>query len=120
MDSNDFIGTWTLVGLSLTDREGMVSDRHGDGTMGRIIYAADGNMGMMTRHGDGTTLVYFGRYEIGEDHVIHHIEMSPNVDIVGTRQRRQVTFRDGRLVLTASPSIAGGPGSSAELTWQRV
>ncbi len=120
MDRNDFVGTWTLVGLSLTDREGTVSDRHGDGSMGRIIYAADGNMGMMTRHGNGTTLVYFGRYEIAEDYVIHHIEMSPNADIVGTAQRRQVTFRDGRLVLTASPSIAGGPGSSAELTWQRA
>ncbi len=51
MDSNDFVGTWTLVGLSLTDREGTVSDRHGDGSMGRIIYAADGNMGIMTRRG---------------------------------------------------------------------
>ena len=117
MDMNDFVGTWTLVGLSVTDAKGKVSKQSGDGITGRIIYAPDGNLAMATRHENGAYYVYFGRYEIGGDHVIHHIEPSPDADLVGTAQRRLVSFRDGRLVLTASPSIAGGPGSSADITW---
>jgi hypothetical protein len=120
VDRNDFVGTWALVGLRVTDAEGKVSEQSGDGIAGRIMYHPDGNLAMATRHRNGDYLVYFGRYEIGDDHVIHHIELSPKEDLIGTAQRRQVSFRDGRLVLTASPSIAGGPGSMADITWQRI
>jgi len=120
VDINDFVGTWTLVGLRVTDADGKVSVQSGDGIAGRIMYAADGNLAMATRHANGAYFVYFGRFEVGDDHVIHHIELSPNADLIGTAQRRLVSFRDGRLMLTASPSIAGGPGSTAEITWQRA
>ena len=120
MDKDQIIGTWRLMEFRMTDSEGNVRNT-GTGTPnGRIIYAADGNMGLATLRGDGACLSYFGRYEFHDDHVIHHIELSSDPRLMGTEQRRDITFDDGRLVLKGSPGAAGDPTATVHLVWERT
>ena len=51
---------------------------------------------------------------------MHSIEMSSRADLRGTRQRRKVGLDGDTMTLTAEPSIAYGPGSKAEIVWQRA
>jgi hypothetical protein len=120
MDREQLIGTWRLVDFLYTDAAGKTSQPENGMTGGLIIYTADGYVAMATQREDGGFLSYFGRYEVGENHLVHHVEMSPDAALVGTRQQRAARLEDGRLVLTASPTIIGGPGTSADLVWQRV
>ncbi len=119
MDKDQFIGTWRLVEFRMTDAQGNVRDPGTGMPDGRIIYAADGNMGMATQRGDGSCLSYFGRYEIHDDHVIHHIELSTDARIIGTEQRRDVTFEDNRLVLRSSPGMVDD-ATTIHLVWERI
>ena len=120
MERKQLIGTWRLVEFSYTDAAGNTSRTAAEAKGGLIIYAADGHVAMATHREDGGFLSYFGRYEVGPDHLVHHVDMSSDGDLVGTAQHRDARMEEGRLVLRSSPTIIGGPGTSAELAWQRA
>ncbi len=120
MEQEQLIGTWRLVDFSYTDASGNTSHQGADGKDGLIIYSADGYVAVATHRKDGSLLSYFGRFEVGRDQLVHHVEMSSDGALVGTAQHRAARLEGARLVLSASPTIIGGPGTSADLTWQRV
>lgn len=124
MEKERFIGTWKLVDFRLTASDGAVTRPYGDGAKGLLIYTADGFMSAATAFPDGKggmrPLFYSGPFDALEDRNIHHIELSDDPALVGSDQVRLVSFEGDRLVLTASPSIAGGPGTSADIAWERA
>lgn len=123
MSDDRLIGTWKLADFRLTDADGNETHPWVDGADGCLIYSADGYMSAAIDFPDGSrsrSMFYCGPYEALGDKNIHHIELSNDPKLVGTDQHRLVRFEDDALVLTASPSIAGGPGSTADIFWKRV
>jgi hypothetical protein len=66
------------------------------------------------------TTAYAGPFECYETHVLHKVTVSTQADLVGTIQRRDAVLEGDRLTLRSSPSLFGGPGSKAELSWKRA
>ncbi len=123
MVRGELVGTWRLADYRLTAADGTVSSPWADAT-GFIFYAADGHMSCSVERPDGAGgvdhLTYCGRLECLDGENVHTIEMSSRADLRGTRQHRKVTLDGDRMTLTAEPSIAYGPGSKAEIFWQRT
>ena len=65
---------------------------------------------------------YYGRYKIDErEHVVTHTviqSLLPN--LVGTEQRRQYKFKDGKLILRTPPILIGGRRLTGELVWEKI
>ena len=123
MVRGDLVGTWRLADYRLTAADGTVSSPWAD-AKGFIFYAADGHMSCSVERPDGAGgvdhLTYCGRLECLDGENVHTIEMSSRADLRGTRQHRKVTLDGDRMTLTAEPSIAYGPGSKADIFWQRT
>jgi hypothetical protein len=69
----------------------------------------------------GTTyLGYCGTYEVHEDTIIHHIELSSFPNWVGTDFVRYYTFHDDTLTLQTPPMLVDGHTQIAQLVWQNV
>ncbi len=123
MVRGELVGTWRLADYRLTVADGTVSSPWAD-ARGFIFYAADGHMSCSVERPDGAGgvdhLTYCGRLECLDGENVHTIEMSSRPDLRGTRQHRKVTLDGDRMTLTAEPSIAYGPGSKAEIFWQRT
>lgn len=123
MVREELVGTWRLADYRLTEADGTVS-RPWTEAKGYIFYAADGHMSCSVERPDGEGgtdhLTYCGLLECLEGENVHTIEMSSRPDLRGTRQRRRVSLDGDRMTLTAEPSIAYGPGSKAEIFWQRA
>lgn len=120
----EIVGAWRLIDCVCTDAAGKVSHPWGADALGLLLYTADGHMSAAINQPDGKggrrQLSYCGRVEcVGEEN-LHRIEISPDPALVGTVQRRRVTLKGDTLTLTASPSIAFGPGSTADLVWRRA
>ncbi len=123
MVRDDLAGTWRLAGYTLTDAEGNTSEPWGE-AQGYIFYAADGYMSCSVERPDGKGgrdhLTYCGALECLDGKNIHHIHMSSDPRLRGTEQHRAVSLDGDRMTLTAEPSIAYGPGTKAEILWQRA
>ena len=123
MVREELVGTWRLADYRLTAADGTVS-RPWTEAKGYIFYAADGHMSCSVERPDGAGgvdhLTYCGRLECLDGENLHWIEMSSRADLRGTVQRRRVALDGDRMVLTAEPSIAYGPGSKAEIFWRRA
>ena len=123
MVRGELVGTWRLADYRLTAADGTVSTPWAD-ARGFIFYAADGHMSCSVERPDGAGgvdhLTYCGRLECLDGENVHTIEMSSRADLRGTRQHRKVALDGDRMTLTAEPSIAYGPGSKAEIFWQRT
>ena len=123
MVRGELVGTWRLADYRLTAADGTVSSPWAD-AKGFIFYAADGHMSCSVERPDGAGgvdhLTYCGRLECLDGENVHTIEMSSRADLRGTRQHRKVALDGDRMTLTAEPSIAYGPGSKAEIFWQRT
>lgn len=121
MTDDRLTGAWKLVDFRLTGADGGTSRPFGGDAAGLLIYTADGHMSAATSFPDGSESVFYcGPYEALEGENRHVIEFSSNPALVGTTQRRQVRFEGETMILTASPSISGGPGTSAEIAWRRA
>ena len=123
MVREELVGTWRLADYRLTAADGTVSTPWAD-ARGFIFYAADGHMSCSVERPDGAGgvdhLTYCGRLECLDGENVHTIEMSSRPDLRATRQHRKVTLDGDRMTLTAEPSIAYGPGSKADIFWQRT
>ena len=92
--SERFIGTWKL--MSYENRSG------------EIVAAY------------GTYISYCGKYEVTEDRVIHHVEVSFYPNWIGKDQVRFYKFEGDRLILSTPPMILGGKQQSGYLIWERM
>ena len=142
MNANGFIGTWHLVAWEAIDESGEKFFPFGKQAKGYICYAADGYVSVAImaesrapvtselfytasveeRAAAATTyLSYAGPYEIFDDKVVHHIEVSLITNWVGTQQERFYELRGGRLSLSTAPVLAISGGMRRHtLIWERV
>ena len=66
-----------------------------------------------------TYVAYWGRYEVEDDRIVHHIEHSLFPSWAGAAQVRYFTVVDGILVLRTPRIEVGGDVVVNELRWQR-
>lgn len=97
MTADAFVGTWRLVSFEFRTADGQVHYLFGEDAEGYIMYNADGYMSVAFMTADrvpfaandprggtseekvvamDTFFSYCGRYEVKDDTVIHHIEVS--------------------------------------------
>jgi hypothetical protein len=126
--ANELVGTWRFVGFKLTDGKGNETFPWTEGSSGYLMYTPDGHMSAtitsMVKQNDGPprpmTTAYAGPFECHDTHVLHKVKVSTQPDLVGTIQRRDAVLDGDRLTLRSTPSLFGGPGSKAELSWKRA
>ena len=68
----------------------------------------------------GTYISYCGKYEVTEDRVIHHVEVSSYPNWIGEDQVRFYKFEGDKLILSTPPMIFGGKQQSGYLIWERT
>jgi Lipocalin-like domain len=141
--SNPLIGTWKLLSWEnrSVEEDGQISYPLGEDATGYIMYNQDGYMfvAIMSPHrlkfaggdllsgtpeeeaqAEETFLSYCGRYELGEDRVIHQIELSSFPNWVGVDQERLMELRENRLTLSTHPIFMQGKQRTAHLIWERA
>ena len=137
------VGGWRLSDWVSIEDDGSETFPMGQAPAGLLAYSADGTMvALMGRSdrarfaGDDVTggtdverasafasfIGYGGRYEVSDDTVIHHVEMSLFPNWVGTEQRRQweVDPSGRHLTLTSPPLLIGGTRRIQRLRWERA
>ena len=143
MASNPLIGTWRLLSWEnrSVEEDAQISYPLGEDATGYIMYNQDGYMFVAIispyrlkfsggdllsgtpeeeAQAEETFLSYCGRYELGEDRVIHQIELSSFPNWVGVDQERLMELRENRLTLSTHPILMQGKQQSAHLIWERV
>jgi hypothetical protein len=141
MAQNPFVGTWRLVSFELRKADGEVSYPFGQDAVGYIMYSQDGYMsvafmpanrprfavgdimgGTMEEKAAAaeTYVSYCGKYEIQEDKVVHHIEVSFFPNWIGVDQERFYSLDGDRLSLFTPPLLVGGMEQTGYLVWERV
>jgi len=125
VQSKDIIGTWRLQEYRLTNADGSVSHPWGPGSDAFLIYTEDGHMSATlriddTRSGAMAFQAVCGAYVLADNTMTHRIALSSTPELAGTDQVRKVRLKDGIYVLSASPSIYGGPDTTADLLWRRI
>ncbi|NOQ43954.1 MAG: hypothetical protein GQ560_05780 [Dehalococcoidia bacterium] len=140
MTHDPFIGTWRLLSYEIRGADGEIKYPWGQDPVGLLIYSGDGYMSVAmmsasrTRFTDkdvkkgtneekatavDTYVSYSGRYEINEDTVTHHVEVSLFPNWVGNDQKRTFQFDGNRLTLS-TPLPGGDMQRSAHLVWEHV
>ena len=99
---------YVSVAIMSVNRPKFASRNMGEGTTDEKVAACD------------TYLSYCGKYEVRQDEVIHHIEVSLYPNWVGVDQERVLEFDGKRLSLSTRPLIVGGMQQTAYLIWERV
>ncbi len=141
MESNRLLGTWRLVSWENTSADGTISYPLGRQPAGLIMYTDDGYMSVAVMRADrepfaaGDLLAgsseekaraaesyvsYCGRYELRDDAVIHHIELSLFPNWSGIDQERLLEVTGNRLTLRTRPLLLDGIEQSARLVWERI
>ena len=141
MSNQLLVGSWKLVSLESRDANGNISYPWGKDTLGYLIYNADGYMSVAIMSsnrnkfssGDlkgGTTeekvaaadpyISYCGTYEIKQDMVIHHIELSFFPNWIGVDQKRMLSIDGNRLSLSTPPIAVAGIEQTHHLIWERA
>lgn len=141
MSNHPLIGTWRLVSYELESATGAISYPYGQDPSGYLIYAADGYMSVAFMTGGRVSYAagdrlrgtpeeraaaadsyvsYCGRYEVRNDRVIHHIEVSLFPNWVGVAQTRYITLAVNRLTLRTPPLLMGGSTQTGHVTWERA
>jgi hypothetical protein len=144
MEADKFIGAWRLVSTEYhTDDGAPAESPYGPEPQGLLIYDAHGSMSAQLAQKGRTPFAindrmkgtpeeikaafqtyqaYYGRYKIDErEHVVTHTVVQallPNW--VGTEQRREYRFKDGKLILRTPPIVIGGKRLTGELVWEKI
>ncbi|MGV6808104.1 MAG: lipocalin-like domain-containing protein [bacterium] len=141
MTSNPLVGTWKLISCEFVNEGGDITLPYGDDAVAYIMYTDDGYMSfsLMTANradipaGDifGATRdekcaavdsysSYSGRYELLEDRVIHHVDISLIPNWVGSSQVRFFEFDGDLLKLTTPPMVLDNKERVGRLVWRRA
>jgi len=144
MEADKFIGAWRLVSAEFRAEDGTIAESpYGREPQGLLIYDAQGSMSaQLAQKGRtpfavadrmaGTTgeikaafesyQAYYGRYKVDERErvVTHTVIQSLLPNLVGTEQRRQYKFKDGKLILRTPPILIGGRRLTGELVWEKI
>lgn len=143
LKADAIVGSWLLVHWSVDYPDGRPPTLpFGEDAIGLITYAADGWMTatMSRRRREGLSaptaarasaeskarafdeyLTYGGPWRIDGDAVVHEVMVSMNPTLIGTPQRRVVSFSDGLLHLTAAETDpASGRSRLHRISWRRA
>ncbi len=125
IDRNELIGAWRLRDLVMIDADGGQSRPFREDSTGLLFYTANGYMSVATMQindetGEATFLSYHGPFDLYDDRVVHHIEMSNDAGLVGRDNVRYPALDGATLTLTARPSLFGGEGTEAGIVWRRA
>ena len=125
IDRSDLIGAWRLHDYILVDADGHQRRPFREGSTGLLFYTANGYMSVATMQiedetGEATFLSYHGPFDLYDDRVVHHIEMSNDAGLVGRDNVRYPALDGETLTLTARPSLFGGEGTEADIVWRRA
>ncbi len=129
LGARDLVGTWRLIDWQAVRPDGAIGHPLGPSPQGLVIYGADGWMSaaMMSRGRkplsvgraraapaaeraaafDGF-LAYSCRWRLVGDTIEHAVVVALNPAMVGTRQRRRVSFEGRRLVVSTEDVVADG------------
>ncbi len=125
IDTNALTGARRLHDYILVDADGNKRRPFRDGSTGLLIYTANGFMSVATmmiddETGETALLSYHGPFDLYEDRVVHHIEISNDAALVGRDNVRYPALEGDILTLTARPSLFGGEGTEAAIVWRRA
>jgi hypothetical protein len=132
-------GTWTLVSFTLKHPTGRETHPYGADALGMLVYDGKGHMAgqIMSRRRPafatdrprgGTDhevraafegyIAYFGTYTVDETNalVTHHVQGALLPNWISSQQKRNIDFRDGRLVLSAKIEA----GILVEIVWEAL
>ncbi|MBD2533671.1 lipocalin-like domain-containing protein [Nostoc flagelliforme FACHB-838] len=137
----NLVGTWKLVSCETRTANGQVFYPLGENPSGYIIYTDNGyvSVAMMRANrpqfqaGDiaaGTVeekvaaadsyVSYCGTYEIQNNQVVHHVEVSFFPNWVDANQVRYVQLNGDLLTLSTPPILVNGVEIVGSLVWQNV
>ena len=137
--SQEFVGVWKLVSFEY-HRGGQIFYPK-DTFTGYIMYTSNGYMsvhimamerqpfksadwlnGAVEEYVDAgkTYTGYCGTYEIRENEITHHVEMSHFPNWVGTDFVRCFKFRGETLTLSTPPMLVEGHTQIGQLVWQKI
>ncbi|MEM7188576.1 MAG: lipocalin-like domain-containing protein [Pseudomonadota bacterium] len=123
MSDDRLIGIWSLVSYILTLAEEQRVEPIGPTPIGRLIYT---DMGLMSAHlmaagpGQVSYLSYSGKWRRVGSEVLHDVDISSRVGMVGTTVRRNLALTDGQLTLTARNAPWQNQHGTGRLTWRRA
>jgi hypothetical protein len=144
MEADKFVGAWRLVSTDYQTEDGKPAESpYGPEPQGMLMYDAQGSMSAQLANKDRkpfavadrmrgtpeeikaafeTYQAYFGRYKVDErEHVvIHTVTQALLPNWVGSEQRRQYKFQDGKLVLRTPPITIGGKRLVGTLVWEKI
>ena len=141
MSTNPFVGAWRLQSFEIQSSTGEVSYPLGRDAVGLLLYADQGHMAVALMSagrahfpskeiwaaGQEEKLAafdsynsYSGRYEVKQDKVIHHVEVSLFPNWVGGSQERYFEFSGDRLTLRTPETTPDGAERTWIAIWQKV
>ncbi len=144
MEADKFVGAWRLVSAEFRAEDGTLAESpYGPEPQGMLMYDAQGSMSAQLAHNNRkpfgipdrmggtpeeikgafeTYQAYYGLYEVDErEHmVIHTVTQALLPNWVGTQQRRQYQFKDGKLILRTPPITIGGKRLTGALVWEKI
>ncbi len=144
MEADKFVGAWRLLSAEYRTEDGALAESpYGPEPQGILMYDAQGSMSAQLAHKDRkpfavadrlagtpeeakaafeTYQAYYGRYRVDErEHVVIHTVVGallPNW--VGSEQRREYKFQDGKLILRTPPIAMGGKRLTGVLVWEKI
>jgi hypothetical protein len=133
------IGTWTLSSFTLKHPTGRETHPYGTDAVGMLIYDGKGHMAgqLMSRRRPAFGsdrprggndhevraafegyIAYFGTYTVDESIAVvtHHVQGALLPNWVSSQQKRNIEFREGRLVLSAKIDA----GILVEIVWEAL
>jgi hypothetical protein len=141
LTANPLIGTWRLVSYVARDEQGVVSEPFGSDVDGFITYTDDGWMSVQFGRKNraplsipdfksansseiteavGDFIAYAGPYEIRENTVVHHLELSLLPNWIGQDFVRIFNLEGNCVTLSTTPVLIDGRKQVGTLTWHRV
>ena len=141
MNENPLVGAWKLVSYQYNTEDGEAVHPYGRDPAGYIMYTADGYMSVQIANRErprftsedvrgGTDaenvaaassyIAYCGTYELHDDRVIHHVELSFFQNRVGTSQTRYCRLAGDRIELKTPPLLIDGAPRTLNIVWERA
>jgi len=135
------VGSYRLLAFENYADDGEVARPFGDDPKGLIVYTADGYMSAILMRADrpnfaagdilggtdaekleafSSSSAYAGRWEIVDDRIIHHLEVTTYPNWTGTDQPRQFELTDTHFTLFPPKMIMNGKVRHGRVHWERL
>ncbi len=133
-------GTWNLINFELK-RNDTISYPLGENPLGFLIYNDNGHMAVMMSKNDRPPVStedithipeeekskladgfigYSGKYEIFDNEIVHHVEMSFIPNWIGRPLKRFYQFKKGNLILETPAEEIDGVVFISQLVWEKI